>query len=87
MDYSKASCRSLPSEIKNYFYSIRIRELAIATQVCETCEVKKECEKLGKSSYTNNGVWGGVILVNSRPIGPRTLNVGLRDDKTIKYRW
>ncbi len=87
MNYKKAACRTLPDEMKNYFYSIHIRELAKATEVCSECPVKVECGELGKSSYRNNGVWGGEILVNSRPIGPRTLKVGVRDDKTIKYRW
>jgi hypothetical protein len=87
MEYSKAACRSLPDEMKSYFYSIQIRELVKATEVCAECPIKTECREFGKSSYKNNGVWGGEILVNSRPIGPRTIRLGVRDDKTIKYRW
>jgi hypothetical protein len=87
MKYSKAACRSLPNEIKNYFYSNSIRELVKATEICSECPIKFECGQLGKSSYRNNGVWGGEILICSRPIGPRTIKVGLCDDKSIKYRW
>lgn len=87
MDYSKAVCKDLPQELKNWFFSSRLDELKKAVEICETCPVKTECFELGISGWKNCGVWGGKILTRGKPFSERYLRSKSRTDGLIKFQW
>jgi len=87
MDYSKATCQSLPQDKKNYFYSSKVIDLARAAQVCKRCTIQEDCLKEGQSSWTNNGVWGGKVLLGGVPLSPEAIQSKLKSKAKIKFYW
>jgi hypothetical protein len=87
MDYSKATCKSLPQDKKDYFLSSKVRDLARAAEVCKRCNIQGECLEEGQSSWKNNGVWGGKILSRGVPVSSGVIQARLRSKGKIKFYW
>jgi len=87
MDYSKATCKSLPQDKKDYFFSSKIRDLVRAAEICKHCSIQEDCLKEGQSSCTNNGVWGGKVLSGGVPISSGAIQTKFRSKGNVRFYW
>lgn len=87
MDYSKALCRDLPREIKQYFFSYNVNELLKAVEVCKECKIKQDCYEVAISDWKTNGVWGGKILSRGQPVAESTIKARAKNNASIKFQW
>jgi len=87
MDYSKATCKSLPQDKKDHFFSSKVRDLVRAAEVCKRCTIQEDCLREGQSSWTNNGVWGGKVLSGGVPVSSGAIQARLKSKAKIKFYW